>query len=116
LAACIADPNAAAQRDPLGKTYAPLTEDYVYFWLHAYIDHADHPTELKAELRRVVRGGRLPRSADLQGAIGHSVTSGWFTSTPRKDWNYMLSFDVGESGLWGMDIPAQELPPPDGVN
>jgi len=99
LAACIADANAAAQRDPLGKTYAPLTEDYVYFWLQAYIDNSDGPAELKAELRRVVRTGRLPNSAQLEGEIGHSVTRGWFKSTRYRFWNHpflaVICVDVG---------------------
>src|SRR5689334_9980579 len=76
LASCIAQANAAAASDPLGKRYAPLTEADFSRWLTAYVADADGPEEWKRELRRILRSGRLPLSARLYGQARSSVSVG----------------------------------------
>jgi hypothetical protein len=116
LASCLAEANAAAAQDTLGRQYAPLAEADVYRWLDAYLVNSGGPDEWKRELRRIVRTGRLPLSAQVHGQVGSSISVGWLRSTPHRYWYYMLSVDCGPSATWGVEIPAWELHRSNGVN
>jgi hypothetical protein len=110
LAECVAEANAKAAQDELGKLAPPLTEKAVLTWIEMRLQAVDDPDWVQRQLRRIVRSGRLPLDARLDGGRTTWIERVWFVNSVRREWDYDLYLTLEGGYTFSMEIPTASGP------